>query len=75
VHGYAATARIEHAQPHRASIDREAEPTADATLMIDVESVEIAGRPLGERWHAWWTEVRATWEQTTFFLFDPESWR
>jgi hypothetical protein len=22
-----------------------------------------------------WADLRATWARTTFFLFDPESWR
>ncbi len=32
-------------------------------------------RPFGERLAARWDDLRETWAQTTFFLFDPESWR
>ena len=42
---------------------------------LDREQVELAGRPLGERLAARWDDLRETWSQTTFFLFDAESWR
>ncbi len=32
-------------------------------------------RPLGERLVERWAIVREQWAITTFFLFDPESWR
>ena len=48
-------------------------PTAPAP--IDRGPVELIGRPLGERLAERWDELRETWSQTTFFLFDPESWR
>ena len=79
MHGYAATARIEHVQPHRVGIgagDAGAdEPPADASTIVEAQPVEIAGRPFGQRWADFAAHVRVTWEQTTFFLFDPESWR
>jgi hypothetical protein len=37
--------------------------------------VELVGRPIGERLAARWADLRETWSQTTFYLFDPESWR
>ena len=37
--------------------------------------VDLVGRPIevviGERW----TAIRERWSQTTFFLFDADSWR
>ncbi|MGZ8514991.1 MAG: hypothetical protein ACXW4H_06475 [Candidatus Limnocylindrales bacterium] len=42
---------------------------------LDGERVELAGRPVGERLAARWDDLRETWSQTTFFLFDAESWR
>ena len=42
---------------------------------LDGERVEVAGRPFGERLAARWDGLRETWSQTTFFLFDAESWR
>jgi hypothetical protein len=41
----------------------------------DLAWVELVGRPLGERWAARWDGLCEAWSQTTFFLFDPESWR
>ena len=46
----------------------------------DRESVEdLAGRPafarLRARWREWREDLGITWRQTTFFLFDPDSWR
>lgn len=37
--------------------------------------VEPFGQPLEDRLAQWIAELRETWSQTTFFLFDPESWR
>jgi hypothetical protein len=39
------------------------------------EWVELVGQPIGERLSARWDDLRETWSQMTFFLFDPESWR
>jgi hypothetical protein len=75
VHGYAATARIEHVQPHRVGVARAPEPAVDASVIVEADPVEIAGRPFGQRWADFAAHVRVTWAQTTFFLFDPESWR
>lgn len=41
----------------------------------DRDWIELVGRPFGQRLAAGWAELRETWSQTTFFLFDPESWR
>ena len=47
----------------------------EAAVGPDATPVDLIGRPLdvivGERWQA----VRERWSQTTFFLFDADSWR
>ena len=43
---------------------------ADATAPID-----LVGRPLDQRLGNWLASLGETWSQTTFFLFDPDSWR
>jgi len=37
--------------------------------------IELVGRPLDERLASWWADLCEAWSQSTFFLFDPESWR
>jgi hypothetical protein len=37
--------------------------------------VDLVGRSIEDRIAARLARIRATWSQTTFFLFDAESWR
>jgi hypothetical protein len=37
--------------------------------------IDLVGQSLEDRIAARIDRIRATWSQTTFFLFDPESWR
>jgi hypothetical protein len=37
--------------------------------------VDLVGRPLGEIVAERWMRIREACSQTTFFLFDPDSWR
>ena len=48
-------------------------PSPDAVECV--ERLEIVGRPLGRRLAERWADLREAWSQTTFYLFDPESWR
>ena len=68
--GYAASARLERV-PVRTRVGR-SDPTglADVGMHVDRDP-----RPLGERFRERIDELRETWDQTTFYLFDPESWR
>ena len=52
-----------------------ADPAGTAPTSPEVERVELAGRPLGRRLADRWEDLRDAWSQTTFYLFDPESWR
>jgi hypothetical protein len=68
---YAVTAHIDRVQPHLASHD--GPPPAPDRHVTDEplsEAIEVAPPP-SERWD----RFRERWAQTTFYLFDPESWR
>ena len=39
------------------------------------DQVELVGRPLEEAVRDWLASIGESWSQTTFYLFDPESWR
>jgi hypothetical protein len=71
---YAAVARLERVDVRRASTwraveDRSPDPTPHATVE------ELAGRQFGEAALEWWASLREQVAMTTFYLFDPESWR
>ena len=71
---YAAVARLERVDVRRAPTwrsaeDRSPEPSPSATVE------ELAGQPFGEAAREWWTSLREQFAMTTFYLFDPESWR
>lgn len=72
---YAATARIDRVQPHLAGwADRGPDrPAVDA--LAETEAIDLVGRPLATIAAERWLRIREAWTQTTFFLFDPNSWR
>ena len=73
---YAVTARVDRVQPRLArwvGATQSDGATADATPQP--ESVDLVGRPLGANMAERWARIREAWTQTTFFLFDPDSWR
>ena len=41
----------------------------------DPVPIDIVGRGLGAVIRERWTRAAEIWSQTTFFLFDPNSWR
>jgi hypothetical protein len=71
-----ASARLRGGQPHfvAAGIDPDRRPAPDIDA-IPVDWIELDGRPVGVTLAERWADLRATWARTTFFLFDPESWR
>ena len=73
---YAVTARIVRADPHLArwSAPRVAEPWF-VELEAAPEAVDLVGRPPGAGLAEVWARLKETWAQTTFYLFDAESWR
>lgn len=80
--GYVAHARIEQARPHRPAAPTSVDRSSPAPVRVaahadlrDPECAELIGTSLDERLGQWLVGVREAWSQTTFFLFDPESWR
>ena len=72
---YAVLARIDRVDPHLAGRAWAAplDPVVAETLDL-AQEVELVGRPLStisERVE----HIREVWAQTTFFLFDANSWR
>jgi hypothetical protein len=73
---YAVSARIERAHPHVARWTGASQPVRPAMdPILEPEAVDLVGRPLAAIVTERWTRIRESWAQTTFFLFDPESWR
>lgn len=53
-------------------------PTDVAALSARADvatSIELVGRPFDQRLGDWLASLGEAWSQTTFFLFDPDSWR
>jgi hypothetical protein len=80
--GYHASARLTRGVPRFASArgrDRTDAPASAAPRSHDpareVDRIELVGHPLGRRWSDWLASIGESWSQTTFYLFDPESWR
>jgi hypothetical protein len=75
---YAVIARIDRVDPHLAGWARIPAPSTDRTAVDEMEpseAFEVLSRPIGPSMAERWARVREAWSQTTFFLFDPESWR
>jgi len=75
VAGYVAAARVAHAEIRWGGTTRPEQdrPSGAPAAPIEVES--LAGESLDERLTAWWADLREQWAITTFYLFDPQSWR
>lgn len=71
---YAAVARLGRADVRRVPATRP-DPERPVDLPPSATLEELAGRPFGEPAVEWWRSVREQVAMTTFFLFDPESWR
>jgi hypothetical protein len=73
---YAASARISAVRPYRTS-RRELSAVAIsvsevADLPLERAAPEFDGREPDRRS---WADIVISWTETTFYLFDPESWR
>lgn len=78
---YAVIARIGHADPHLVlgDLDRDldVEEGPDAGLLADVPvvAVDVVRADGPDRLCEWWSRARELWKQTTFYVFDADSWR
>jgi len=73
---YAVVARIDRVAPQLAG--RPPATPANWTVVEAPESaqaVDLVGRPLEAIVAERWAHVREIWAQTTFYLFDADSWR
>ena len=77
---YAVIARIGRADPHLVLGDLERDLDADgpdgglpADVPILAAAVVRADEP--DRLAEWWSRAREVWKQTTFYVFDADSWR
>lgn len=73
---YAVTARIVRADPHLAGWTAPTSPDPwFAEPEVAPEAIDLVGRPAGADIAERWARLKETWAQTTFYLFDAESWR
>lgn len=78
---YAVIARIGRVDPHLTihDLDRglDDDDGSDNGLPSDRPSVavDVVRAPEPGRVGEWWRQARELWTQTTFYVFDAESWR
>jgi hypothetical protein len=73
---YAVIARIDRVDPHLAGRPPVTRTGWTAVEALDpAQSVDLVGQPLETIVAERWAHVREIWAQTTFYLFDAESWR
>ena len=74
--GYTVSARIDRASPRLARHDAQPAMAADPVRPADAsDPLDLVGRPFDARLLERWAAFRKAWSQTTFFLFDGDSWR
>ena len=73
---YAVIARIDRVDPHLAGRPPAFREDWTAVEALDpAQAVDLVGQPLGSIVAERWAHIREIWAQTTFYLFDAESWR
>ena len=78
---YAVIARIGRVDPHLVLGDLErdldADDGPDSSLPADVPilAADVVRADEPDRLAEWWDRAREVWKQTTFYVFDAESWR
>lgn len=78
---YAVIARIGRVDPHLTLHDLDeildADEEDDSGLPADAPTlaVELVTVDESDRLAEWWSRAREVWKQTTFYVFDADSWR
>ncbi len=73
---YAVMARIDRVDPHLAGRAPMLSTDWSEVEMLDsAQEFDLVGRPLEDIVAERWTHIREIWAQTTFYLFDADSWR
>ena len=75
VAGYVAAVRMVRADVRLAGTARPLLDRPIREIGSNFEVEELSGRPFGERLLDGWASFREQLAMTTFYLFDPESWR
>ena len=70
---YRVSARIERGAPHWRQ--RLGALPVGPDDHLELAPVDLVGRPLETILAERWADIRERWSQTTFFLFDADSWR
>jgi hypothetical protein len=73
---YAVIARIDRVDPHLAGRPPASAADRSAAEMVELaQAIDLVGGPESTIVAERLAHVREIWHQTTFFLFDPDSWR
>lgn len=73
--GYTVIARIDRVDPHFAGWEPESALDCATVAWLDPEAIDLHGHDVGDTMTERWERIREAWKQTTFYLFDPQSWR
>lgn len=78
---YAVIARIGRVDPHLAlrDLDRDLDaddgPHSGPAADVPTVAVDVVRPDEPDRLAEWWGRARELWKQTTFYVFDADSWR
>lgn len=78
---YAVIARIGRADPHLVLGDLERDldvddgPDGGLPSDVPVVAADVVRADEPDRLAEWWSRTRELWKQTTFYVFDADSWR
>jgi hypothetical protein len=73
--GYAVIARIDRVEPHFAGWEAEGAIGWATAEPLGPEAIDLVGPAVGDTLSERWERIREALRQTTFYLFDPQSWR
>ena len=78
---YAVIARIGRADPHLVlgdldlDLDRDDGPDGGVRADAPILAADVVRADAPDRLAEWWGRAREIWKQTTFYVFDADSWR
>ncbi len=73
--GYAVIARIDRVDPHLAGWEAESALDWATVEPLGPQAIDLVDHTVGDPMAERWARIREAWKQTTFYLFDPQSWR
>ncbi len=78
---YAVIARMGRADPHLVlgDLDRDLDaddgPESGVPADVPILAADVVHAGESDRFAEWWGRAREVWKQTTFYVFDANSWR